>query len=98
MADTAIIRMILGAVLFTALFIVLINAPINAGLNNQEKATVIGLLVLVGWFIYLKYAIPRCPKCGYSVISVFEIKGFPLIGKMPTGNKCAWCGETLEQT
>lgn len=98
MVEIAKTRLVIGTVMSAILFIILINIPLSLGLNENEKFTSIGMAILIGWLFYLKYAIPRCPKCGYTVISALEIKGFPVFAKIPSGNKCAWCGEAVDET
>jgi len=98
MVDIAKTRLVIGIVLSATMFFLLSSIPLSFGFNENEKFTAIGLAIFIGWFFYLKYAIPRCPKCGYTVISALEIKGFPVFAKMPSGNKCAWCGEEIDKT
>ena len=90
------IRLIVGMAFIAALAIFLLSMPFPTQLYGYSKLVVIIPIVFIAWIAYLKYAIPRCPKCGYSVISVLEIKGIPIIVKMPSSDKCTWCREAVK--
>jgi hypothetical protein len=90
-------RLYFGLILFAVIAFILLNTSIFNDLNKGIKFISLASLLIISWLLYLKYAIPRCSKCGYSVFSVLEVKGFPIITKMKLNDgKCSWCGEKLD--
>lgn len=59
---------------------------------NGITSLIVGLLFILFFSIVLKKTIPRCPSCNYGIYSLVEKKGYPLVLKPWSGNKCGSCG------
>jgi hypothetical protein len=59
---------------------------------NGLISLIAGLLFIVFFGLVLKQTIPRCPSCNHGIYSLVEKKGYPLVLKPCSGDKCNGCG------
>jgi len=54
------------------------------------------LAVGSGWLYVITKMIPKCPKCGYGLFSVIEVRNIPIIVRSWVASHCSGCGDRLE--
>jgi len=91
-----------GEVFFFALVVYIITAlSILSSLSNKVlfdlPAMFIGFVgVVIGMLIIFRYLSPRCTNCGLGVLSLIEIKKYPIVLKTWGGKNCWGCGAKLK--
>jgi len=85
-----------GGLIGLVLFAFVLGHMLPPQIMGMPKLPVMGVIVLVSWFVFLTKAMPRCSRCGMGVLSLVEVGRVPVIVKSWVGSHCSRCGAGLE--